>query len=228
MSGVYGLKRATPRMKYQHMRFVLEWRAGLQEKPDRQAALEQIEALLDKEVFGTWYRQVYALRRAGRQSEYEQAIYAKLAELTDQPLPPPSPTLAERAQALITSGKAQRATFQGRTMAEITEIVTRLEAQHFWLGKCRNGSHLSYLAERPLRRRHGQEFTGAIGPFKTYLGAAYFARMGGAPQEADRLAIEDNASLWPIFREQILVDISMSAAEREAFEADLAGEYNPG
>lgn len=29
---VYGLKRATPRMKYQHMKMVLAWRADLKEK----------------------------------------------------------------------------------------------------------------------------------------------------------------------------------------------------
>ncbi len=128
---------------------------------------------------------------------------------------------------MITSGKAQQATFQGLTLAEIAEIVTRLEAQHFWLGKCRNGSYLGYLAEKPLKRRRGQEFMGAVGPFKTYLGAAYFARMGGSPLEADRLALEDSDSLWPVFREQILVDMDMSTAEREDFEADMAGEYNP-
>jgi hypothetical protein len=227
MTGVYGLKRATNKMKYQHMNFILAWRTGLQEKPDRQTALEQIGALLDGQTFNTWYDQVYALRRAGRQAEYEQAIFTKLAELTNQPLPAPAATLAERAQALINSGKANRMTFQGRELAEIARLLTRLEAQSFWLGKCRNESYISYLAEKPLRRRHGLEFTGAVGPFKTYLGAAYFARMGGAPQEADRLALEDHDSLWPIFREQILVEASMSAEEREAFEADMAGKYNP-
>lgn len=29
---VYGLKHATPKMKYQHMKMVLEWRADLKEK----------------------------------------------------------------------------------------------------------------------------------------------------------------------------------------------------
>lgn len=36
MPRVYGLKHATPKMKYQHMNMVLEWRADLKEKQGQQ------------------------------------------------------------------------------------------------------------------------------------------------------------------------------------------------
>lgn len=49
MARIYGLKRATPKMKYQHMNMVLEWRADLQEKQDAEA-LRRAEELQDQFV----------------------------------------------------------------------------------------------------------------------------------------------------------------------------------
>ncbi len=81
---VYGLKHATGSMKIHHMNMVLDWRAALTENmanpPDRHLALEAIKAA-DRAGFDAWYDEVYRLRRAGRQAEYEAAIFKKFNEL---------------------------------------------------------------------------------------------------------------------------------------------------
>ncbi len=86
MSKVYGLKYSTDRMQYQHMNFVMEWRQNLDDlraNPDgRHVALELIKkAMGDAYQFNSWYSQTYELRRTGKQTEYEAAIFAKLAEI---------------------------------------------------------------------------------------------------------------------------------------------------
>ncbi len=85
MARVYRLKHATNRMKYQHMQDVLEWRANLNDvitnPPDRHVALETIQTVMGMD-FEDWYQGVYSLRKANKHTEYEQAIFAKLAELT--------------------------------------------------------------------------------------------------------------------------------------------------
>ncbi len=85
MPRVYRLKHATGRMKYQHMKDVQAWRAELKDvianPPDRHTALEIIKDRMGAE-FHDWYTTVYRLRSAGRQEEYEAAIFGKCAELT--------------------------------------------------------------------------------------------------------------------------------------------------
>lgn len=87
---VYHLKKATPRMKYQHMRNVLEFRADLKEKQaetmtegTRHWMIEEIKRL-SPETFHTWYDKVYALRRDGKDTEYETAIRQKYADLQSE------------------------------------------------------------------------------------------------------------------------------------------------
>jgi len=84
MSKVYGLKRATPRMKYQHMNMVLDFRANLADlksnPPDRHVALDEIHKRLGGDFY-PWFEQVYRFRRDNLDEEYEQAIFKKLASL---------------------------------------------------------------------------------------------------------------------------------------------------
>lgn len=90
---VYGLKRATPKMKYQHMRMVLDFRADLKDKaenpPDRHVALEEIKGLMSV-GFHEWFNDVYKLRSEGKQEEYEAAIFGKLKELSHEERIPPN------------------------------------------------------------------------------------------------------------------------------------------
>ena len=90
---VYGLKRATPRMKFIHMNHVMQWKDNLRDiinhPLDRHVALAHIHAIIGSD-FETWYNEVYKLRAADRHAEYEQAIFQKLEELTGSdsaPLP---------------------------------------------------------------------------------------------------------------------------------------------
>jgi hypothetical protein len=84
MSRVYGLKHATPRMKYVHMNMVLDWRANVADlkanPPDRHVMLEEIRRRMGG-AFYEWFADVYKLRSADRQEEYEQAIVKKLRAL---------------------------------------------------------------------------------------------------------------------------------------------------
>lgn len=81
---VYGLKRATQRMKYVHMNYVMNRKARLQDllanPPDRHVALDHIHSILGSD-FETWYNEIYKLRAANRHVEYEQAIFRKLEDL---------------------------------------------------------------------------------------------------------------------------------------------------
>lgn len=82
---VYGLKRATPKMKYHHMKMMMGFRDSLQEfqlsPPDRHVALFQIEEIMqDSCKFREWYNEIYKLRSAGKQEEYEASIFSKLEE----------------------------------------------------------------------------------------------------------------------------------------------------
>lgn len=83
--GVYTLKHGTPKMKYQHMMMVLVWRADLKDvqanPPDRHVALEEIKQSMGAYEFEMWYGQVYQLRAADRNKEYEKKIFDKLEEL---------------------------------------------------------------------------------------------------------------------------------------------------
>lgn len=197
---VYGLKHATPKMKYQHMNYVMDWRADLKDlqasPPDRHVALERIKMLMaDSLAFNTWYDQVYKLRRANKHEEYEQVIFARLAELL--------------------AGDEKR-------------------PECFWLGKRPQGDLVRFSCTKiPAEETHGHRYTAVIGPFKTILGAEFYRRYGqGNPHivttdDAERLAVECDEGAWPLIREQLQVEISMSVQESNDFLGDLAAEYDP-
>ena len=105
----------------------------------------------------------------------------------------------------------------------------RLEAQHYWLGKCADGSFIRYCSSQPMKARAGRVFVGAVGPFLSPLGAAYYARRKGesvlTPEQAERLAHEDNEGGWPLAREQVLLEMTMSDQEINDTLCDMAAEY---
>ena len=107
----------------------------------------------------------------------------------------------------------------------------RLESQHYWLGKCADGSFIRYCSSQPMQAREGRVFVGAVGPFLSPLGAAYYARREAeslsvlTPQQAERLAREDNEGGWPLAREQILLEMTMSDQEIIDTLCDMAAEY---
>ena len=84
MTSVYGLKRATPRMKYQHMRDVMDFRDNLADlksnPPDRHVALDEIHKRMGGDFY-PWFEQVYRFRRDNLHEEYERAIFKKLRSL---------------------------------------------------------------------------------------------------------------------------------------------------
>ena len=80
---VYGLKHATPKMKYQHMIFMMEWKKNLaisQLNPsDREQAIEMIKQLMDDyDEFIWWFKDTYKIEPW---QDYERAIYDKLDSL---------------------------------------------------------------------------------------------------------------------------------------------------
>lgn len=86
---VYTLKRATGRMKIQHMHMVLDFRADLKDKQDetmtegtRLWMIEEIKRLMPD--FQAWYDKVYTLRRDGKDKEYEAAIRQKYDDLRSE------------------------------------------------------------------------------------------------------------------------------------------------
>jgi hypothetical protein len=105
----------------------------------------------------------------------------------------------------------------------------KLEAQHYWLGRCADGSFIRYLSAQPMQARAGRVFVGAVGPFLSPLGAAYYARREAdsllTPQQAERQAREDNEGGWPLAREQILLEMTMSDQEINETLCDMAAEY---
>jgi hypothetical protein len=105
----------------------------------------------------------------------------------------------------------------------------KLESQHYWLGKCADGSFIRYFSAQPMQIRGSRVFVGAVGPFLSPLGAAYYARREAesilTPQQAERLAREDNEGGWPLAREQILLEMTMSDQEIIDTLCDMAAEY---
>jgi hypothetical protein len=107
----------------------------------------------------------------------------------------------------------------------------KLESQHYWLGKCADGSFIRYLSSQPMQARAGRVFVGAIGPFLSPLSAAYYAHREAeslsllTPQQAERLAREDSEGGWPLAREQILLEMTMSDQEIIDTLCDMAQEY---
>ncbi|HKJ40083.1 MAG TPA: hypothetical protein VJ972_15000 [Anaerolineales bacterium] len=100
-----------------------------------------------------------------------------------------------------------------------------------YLGRRKQGDLVQfYSSSVPTRESHGHLYTAVVGPFKTKVGASYFARYGQdnphiqTADDAERLARAD-----PLM-EQAIVEESMTADElsitRECDAQDQA-EYSP-
>ncbi len=104
----------------------------------------------------------------------------------------------------------------------------------FYLGKKPAGDLVQFhCTGRPNIHNTRGRFVSAIGPFASPLGASYYARYGHTnPQvhtcaDAERLAREDPNPVWQMTREQLEIEMSMSAeelAEMRQFEIE---EYEP-
>jgi hypothetical protein len=185
---VYSLKHATPKMKYQHMNYVLTWRAGLLESQD--AFVPEVCPLCQGEMTS---------RPLWMVGEFDMCF-------------PCYETLERQGKRPLAKSKAAK-------------------PARFWLGKCANGSFIRYQSDKPLIRKGQRTFTGAIGPFLSPLGAAYYVnQMAGGlksltPEQAERLALEDSDVLWSMRRENLLAEMTMSEQERDDYERDMAAEY---
>ncbi len=103
-----------------------------------------------------------------------------------------------------------------------------------YLGKRPQGDLVQFqCAGRPTRENTGGRYVSAIGPFATYLGAAYYARYGHANPEvrtcadAERLACADPNPVWQMIREQLELEMTMSAEELAEWRQCEAEEYEP-
>jgi len=103
-----------------------------------------------------------------------------------------------------------------------------------YLGKRPQGDLVQFhCAGRPTRQNTGGRFISAIGPFATCLAATYYARYGHANPEvrtcadAERLARTDPNPVWQIIREQLELEMSMSAEELAEWRQCEAAEYEP-
>ncbi len=101
----------------------------------------------------------------------------------------------------------------------------------FYLGREKQGDLIVFRSSKiPTKESHGHLFTAVIGPFRTKVGASYFARYGrGNPHirsadDAERLARADSRM------EQAIVEESMTDEELViALECDAQDqlEYSP-
>ena len=103
-----------------------------------------------------------------------------------------------------------------------------------YLGKRPNGDLMQFpCVGRPTRENTGGRFVSATGPFASQLAATYYARYGHANPEvrtcadAERLAREDPNPAWQIIREQIELEMSMSADDLAEWRQCEAEEYEP-
>ncbi len=104
----------------------------------------------------------------------------------------------------------------------------------YFLGKRIQGDQILFQSNsRPTSESTCGRFISATGPFKTRLGAAYFARFGQANplirtcDDAERLAYEDHNPVWQMQREQLEIEMQMTEEELEAYRIDEACEYEP-
>ncbi len=98
-----------------------------------------------------------------------------------------------------------------------------------YLGKRPSGDLVQFhCVGRPTRANTGGRFVSAIGPFASKLGAAYYIRYKCVPAEAERLARTDPNPVWQIIREQIELEMTMSAEELAEWRQCEAEEYEPG
>jgi len=103
-----------------------------------------------------------------------------------------------------------------------------------YLGKRPQGDLVQFhCSGRPTHENTGGRFVSAIGPFATCLAATYYARYGHANPElrtcadAERLARADPNPVWQIFREQLELEMTMSADELAEWRQCEAEEYEP-
>jgi len=103
-----------------------------------------------------------------------------------------------------------------------------------YLGKRPQGDLVQFqCAGRPIRENTGGRFVSAIGPFATCLAATYYARYGHANPEvrtcadAERLARADPNPVWQMIREQLELEMTMSADELAEWRQCEAEEYEP-
>jgi hypothetical protein len=97
-----------------------------------------------------------------------------------------------------------------------------------YLGKCKDGDLLQFHSPTiPTKETHGHLYTAVIGPFKSKVGASYFARYGrGNPQlrtadDAERLARADPRMEQAIVEEQMTEEeltIALECAAHDQFE----------
>lgn len=92
-----------------------------------------------------------------------------------------------------------------------------------YLGKRRQGDLILFRsAQIPTRESHGQRFTAVIGPFRSKVGASFFARYGrNNPQirtvkDAERLARADLRMEQAILEESLTDEELTTARECEA------------
>lgn len=84
----------------------------------------------------------------------------------------------------------------------------------FYLGRRRQGDWiLFYSAQPPTKESHGQRFAAVIGPFKSRVGASYYARYGrGDARLCTADDVERLARLDPRM-EQAIVESAMTREE---------------
>ncbi len=84
----------------------------------------------------------------------------------------------------------------------------------FYLGRRKQGDLILFRsAQPPTKESHGQRFTSVIGPFKSKVGASYYARYGqGNPRLRNAEDVERLARADPRM-EQAIVEESMTDEE---------------
>lgn len=110
-----------------------------------------------------------------------------------------------------------------------------------YLGRRPQGDLVRFQASStPTKSSHGQRFTSAIGPFRTLLGLEWYFRYGQnnphviTTEDAEHFALTDNTGGWPLIREQVLAEMSMTPDELEASyeaaaldQAEYANDFSP-
>lgn len=95
----------------------------------------------------------------------------------------------------------------------------------FYLGRRRQGDLILFRsANTPTKESHGQRFTAVIGPFKSKIGASYFARYGRdnpfirTAEDAEDLARADPRMEQTIVEESMTDEELAIARECEALD----------
>lgn len=101
----------------------------------------------------------------------------------------------------------------------------------FYLGKCGQGDLILFRSlTTPTKETHGHLYTAVIGPFKSRVGASYFARYGRSDpsirtaDDAERLARADPLMELTIVEENMTGEELAIALECDAQDKD---EYSP-